>query len=165
MSDPFASNSKSQLIREAKIGLSLVAILLILFVYVAYYRITGQGSQIPPHVRAAPVAQAVWPYEPKTELATEQTRQPATVTSQPKRRSIAGNNAGSKDWLSRDPIPENPRVIRDNAFLPASANQEATNLHQRLSHGCLTNGSNSARPEGSTFVAETSGRGLWQQQS
>ncbi len=63
MSDPFSPNSKSQLVREARFGLSLVAVLLILFLYVAYYRITGQGREIPEHVRRAPVSQPIWPYE------------------------------------------------------------------------------------------------------
>ncbi len=61
MRDPFRPNSNAQLIREAQIGLSLVAILLILFVYVAFYRINGYGRTIPEHVRNAPVAERVWP--------------------------------------------------------------------------------------------------------
>ena len=61
MRDPFRPNSKSQLIREAQMGLSLVVVLLILFVYVAYYRIAGYGRSVPDHVRRAPVAESVWP--------------------------------------------------------------------------------------------------------
>ena len=61
MRDPFRPNSNAQLIREAQIGLSLVAILLILFVYVAFYRINGYGRTIPEHVRNSPVAERVWP--------------------------------------------------------------------------------------------------------
>jgi nucleoid-associated protein YgaU len=80
MSDPFVSNSKSQLLREAQIGLSLVAILLILFVYVAYYRISGQGSRIPSHVHLAPVAQSIWPYAQAPEHASKQAGSLEAVT-------------------------------------------------------------------------------------
>ena len=62
MTDPFAPNSKSSMLRDAQVGLFLVAVMLGLFVYVAFYRITGQGRQIPDHVRMAPVATAVWPH-------------------------------------------------------------------------------------------------------
>ena len=61
MRDPFRPNSKSQLIREAQVGLTVVAILLSLFLYVAFYRITGRGRHLPEHVRNAPVAELVWP--------------------------------------------------------------------------------------------------------
>ena len=61
MRDPFRSNTQAQLIREAQIGLSFVALLFALFVYVAYYRLTGSGRSIPQHVRNAPVAESVWP--------------------------------------------------------------------------------------------------------
>jgi nucleoid-associated protein YgaU len=63
MSDPFSPNSNAQLIREARIGLTLVAVLFFVFVYVAYYRISGQGRSIPEHVRRAPVAKPIWPNE------------------------------------------------------------------------------------------------------
>ncbi len=61
MADPFRPDTKSQLLREAQVGLSIVAILLVLLVYVAFYRITGRGRHIPSHVQNAPVAQIVWP--------------------------------------------------------------------------------------------------------
>ena len=59
MADPFRSNSNSQLLREAQLGLSLIAVLLAILVYVAFYRITGRGHQVPEHVRNAPAAQTV----------------------------------------------------------------------------------------------------------
>lgn len=58
MRDPFRPNSKSQLVREAQVGLSVVAILLSLFLYLAFYRITGRGRQIPEHIRNAPIAKS-----------------------------------------------------------------------------------------------------------
>ena len=61
MADPFRSNTKSQLFREAQIGLTVVALLLALLVYVAFYRITGRGRHLPDHVRNAPVAKTVSP--------------------------------------------------------------------------------------------------------
>jgi len=38
-----------------------VSILLVLLLYVAFYRITGRGRHLPDHVRNAPVAELVWP--------------------------------------------------------------------------------------------------------
>jgi len=61
MRDPFRPNPKTQLIREAQVGLSVVAIVLSLFLYVAFYRITGRGRHLPDHVRNAPIAQTVVP--------------------------------------------------------------------------------------------------------
>ncbi|MFK7767999.1 MAG: LysM peptidoglycan-binding domain-containing protein [Mariniblastus sp.] len=60
MSDPFSSSSKAQILREAQIGLSCVAVVLALFLYVAYYKISGRGRELPEHVRNAPVARTVW---------------------------------------------------------------------------------------------------------
>ena len=76
MADPFRPNSKSQLFREAQIGLSVVAILLVLLVYVAFYRITGRGRHLPDHVRDAPVANLVWPNN------TQQARQLAQAETE-----------------------------------------------------------------------------------
>lgn len=60
MRDPFRSNSKARLIREAQVGLTVVAILLTLLLYIAFYKITGRGRHLPEHVRNAPIAQTVW---------------------------------------------------------------------------------------------------------
>lgn len=72
MADPFRPDSKSQLLREAQVGLSIVAILLALLVYIAFYRITGQGRHIPEHVRNAPVAQLVWPGQQDNRVAVRE---------------------------------------------------------------------------------------------
>ena len=69
MADPFRPDTKSQLLREAQIGLSIVAILLVLLVYVAFYRITGRGRHLPDHVRNAPIAELVWPGEKDERVA------------------------------------------------------------------------------------------------
>jgi nucleoid-associated protein YgaU len=61
MRDPFRPNPKTQLVREAQIGLSVVAIVLSLFLYVAFYRITGRGRHLPDHVRSAPISETIWP--------------------------------------------------------------------------------------------------------
>ena len=71
MRDPFTSNSNSSMLRDAQVGLLLVAILLGLFVYVTINRITGQDHQIPDHVRMAPIATAVWPNGPPTKFQPE----------------------------------------------------------------------------------------------
>ncbi len=63
MSDPFAPQSNHKVLREAQASLSLIAILLIVFVYVTYYRMTGQGSRVPEHVLRAPVSEAAWSNE------------------------------------------------------------------------------------------------------
>lgn len=62
MSDPFAPNSKDQLIREAQRGLAIVAILLAVMAYVVFDRMTDRNRRLPEHVRNAPIAQTVWPY-------------------------------------------------------------------------------------------------------
>ena len=64
MRDSFASKSSSSALRDAQVGLLLVAVLLGVFVYAAYYRITGQGRPVPDHVRMAPIATPVWPNGP-----------------------------------------------------------------------------------------------------
>ena len=96
MADPFRPNAKSQLLREAQVGLSIVAILLVLLVYVAFYRLTGRGRHIPNHVRNAPVAQVVWPQNDKP-IATreiEMTAQEFRDTRMPKPNLVA--RSGSK---------------------------------------------------------------------
>ena len=71
MSDPFRSNSRSQLVREAQIGLSVVAVVLALFLYVAFYKIMGRGQEFPEHVLRAPIAETVSPGASKREQALE----------------------------------------------------------------------------------------------
>lgn len=92
MRDPFAPNSKSSMLRDAQVGLLLVAVLLGVFVYVAYYRVTGQGRQLPDHVRMAPVATAVWPNGPPeqpTNIVPLSTSPTTVATSGPPRQPAA----------------------------------------------------------------------------
>ena len=79
MSDPFRPQSNQQLLREARIGLTLLAITLIVFSYVCYQRIAGSGIQIPDHVLNAPIANSVWPGEDPTMLA-KGTQPPANTS-------------------------------------------------------------------------------------
>lgn len=55
MNDPFQPKS-DQLIREAKIGLTICGLLVVLFVYVAWNRFSGNWDQVPEHVAQAPLA-------------------------------------------------------------------------------------------------------------
>ena len=81
MSDPFRPEANKQLMREARIGLTLLAITMGTFVYVAYYRISGNGLRLPEHVVNAPIAESVWPGENPLPLA-EQKPVPQTLGSQ-----------------------------------------------------------------------------------
>ena len=94
MPDPFRPDAKSQLLREAQVGLSIVAILLALLVYVAFYRITGRGKHIPNHVRNAPVAQIVWPQNDGRVVTREieMTPQEFRDTRMPKAASVTRSN-------------------------------------------------------------------------
>ena len=60
MRDRFRTNANEQLIREAKIGLSVVAVLLGLFLYVAFYKITGRGRHLPDRGIEATISQPNW---------------------------------------------------------------------------------------------------------
>jgi len=102
MADPFRPDTKSQLLREAQIGLSIVAILLAVLVYVAFYRLTGRGQHIPDHVRDAPVAKLVWPHNsPQPGSNLQLSNQPiAKITPPPsfdvQPSSVATNFSATK---------------------------------------------------------------------
>ncbi|MEM9941130.1 MAG: LysM peptidoglycan-binding domain-containing protein [Planctomycetota bacterium] len=83
MSDPFASPDKSQFVREAQIGLTMVALAFGLFVYVAYYKIMGHGYEVPDHVRDAPVAKRVWPNNPSNKAVIENQANRSVVAAPP----------------------------------------------------------------------------------
>ena len=72
MSDPFRPQANNQLVREARIGLTILAVTLGVFSYIAYQRISGAGTRIPEHVMNAPIAQTVWPGEDPTQLALKE---------------------------------------------------------------------------------------------
>jgi nucleoid-associated protein YgaU len=63
MRDPFRPNSNQQIVRESQIGLSVVAVLIAILVWVGYYRIMHWDNELPESVRNAPVAELVWPGE------------------------------------------------------------------------------------------------------
>lgn len=81
MSDPFRPEANQQLMREARIGLTLLAVTLGTFVYVAYYRISGNGVRLPEYVVSAPIAKSVWPGENPLPLA-EKKQAPQSLGSQ-----------------------------------------------------------------------------------
>ena len=140
MADPFRPDTKSQLLREAQVGLSIVAILLVLLVYVAFYRITGRGRHIPNHVRNAPVAQIVWPQNTE-RIATreiEMTPQEFRDTRMPKAASTVG--AGSKI---------------DSVSPTASANVKSLPPKPSLRSSYQTQTSNAAMAEAKTSRSNT----------
>ncbi len=63
MSDPFRPETNKQFLREARFGLTILAVTLGIFSYVAYKRITGSGTELPEYVLRAPIAESVWPGE------------------------------------------------------------------------------------------------------
>ncbi len=118
MRDPFAPNSNSSVIRDAQVGLLLVAVLLGVFVYVAYYRVTGQGRTLPEHVRMAPVATAVWPNGPPEDPTSEfsSATSPSTIaaTHHPPQlhatTNARNNRAPSQITTTPDPVRTDRRV-------------------------------------------------------
>jgi nucleoid-associated protein YgaU len=118
MSDPFAPNSQSSMLRDAQVGLLLVAMLLGLFVYVAYYRITGKGRQLPDHVRMAPVATAVWPNGPSE--APE-----SGGTFQPDERIALVPNTTTK------PVPREFRTRRGHESIPVKTFEQTGDTVKR----------------------------------
>ena len=118
MGDPFRSNAKQQLIREARIGLSVVAILLSLFVYVAFYKITGRGRSSVDTLRPRPAStessQSFAPIKHVSKLA-EQTNTQSTpqqsLEENPRDRSVTKhsrittnefNSSQSKNFAQSD---------------------------------------------------------------
>lgn len=97
MRDPFRSSSNAQLFREAQVGLSLIAILLVLFVYVAYYRLSGMGKTIPDHVRNAPIAEPVWPYDQTANLEPQHKPVELKVAPPPQQNAITATNSAEPD--------------------------------------------------------------------
>jgi nucleoid-associated protein YgaU len=71
MVDPFATNSRDQLIREAQRGLTIVVMLFAILAYLAMDRFKGRNKDIPDHVLDAPVAQTVWPYSSDSPFAAQ----------------------------------------------------------------------------------------------
>ena len=59
MKDPFRPNSNEQLIREAQIGFVIIALLLCVLVYVAFYRLSGRSHRYQEISQNIPMAQAV----------------------------------------------------------------------------------------------------------
>lgn len=74
MNDPFRPEANPQLMREARVGLTLLAITLGLFSYVAYHKLMGSGTKLPDHVVNAPIATAVWPGDDPTQMAAQAKR-------------------------------------------------------------------------------------------
>lgn len=110
MSDPFAPNSKDQLVREAQRGLVVVAVLLAIFFYVAFDRISGRNKELPEHIRNAPIARTVWPYsedsphasERRMDREQEQNNRFAQNTTDRRPRSKATDPAGELTPLQSD---------------------------------------------------------------
>ncbi len=62
MTDPFSPDSShSQLIREAKVGLSIVMVVLVSVLYWSFHRYQQIRHNVPDHIRNAPVATQVGP--------------------------------------------------------------------------------------------------------
>lgn len=82
MADPFRSNAKSQLLREARMGLTIVAVLLVVLVYVAAYKISGRGRSLPDRVLDAPIAQTPWPNDIDPQTTAQRIVEDNTETNQ-----------------------------------------------------------------------------------
>ena len=141
MRDPFAPKSNSSVLRDAQVGLLLVAVLLGLFVYVAYYRITGQGRPLPEHVRMAPIAEAVWPHAPPEPPTHEAPHSPqsnlvvaphhvaprrATNPVSPAHTIASASSAPIRKPFSVRPVPAAP-IRTDRHVTPVDFQKVATN--------------------------------------
>lgn len=91
MPDPNKPISQ-QLIREARIGLTIVALLAGLFCYVAWNRFSGNWNNVPEHVANAPIAQNM-----NQEFREEHRQQLAKLDQTPR-------------VVRNDPNQENPRT-------------------------------------------------------
>lgn len=75
MRDPFPPNVKAQLFREAQIGFCVVALLLGLFAYITFNRLTGRGHRVPEYVSNGPLPNEVLPVSDESGKTREKTRQ------------------------------------------------------------------------------------------
>ncbi len=143
MSDPFRPNSRSQLVREAQIGLSVVAVVLALFLYVAFYKIMGRGQEFPDHVLRAPVAETVSPGASPREQALERVfadylAQPgfkdrSGVMVDPFRPSFDSTKSRTDNSLvSSNPGTANSRTVHSETA--PTANSPATKLKNKFAH-------------------------------
>lgn len=136
MADPFRHNAKPQLLRDAQVGLSIVAILLVLLVYVTFYRITGRGKHIPAHVQNAPVAQIVWPQNGQLIAANEieMTAQEFRDTRLPKPPLAFADSrvaaAGPTVLLKRPDTPDRADSVARNKFAAPKLDSPSRSAYQ-----------------------------------
>lgn len=117
MRDQFRTDVSKQLVREAKIGLSVVSVLLALFLYVAFYKISGRGRHLPDHVRNAPIGESDW--SDTSPVFNSTTSSPTDLEFGPERIAMTPSNPAPAD---RDSPESNPALQR-KSFLPTSGNQ------------------------------------------
>ena len=163
MADPFRPDAKSQLLREAQVGLSIVAILLVLLVYVAFYRITGRGRHLPDHVRNAPVAELVWPGGTDDRVAVREiemtaqefrdTRMPKMLRSGPENAARLGAKPVSKPGEFSSPYHS---VSSDAAMADKKTSRPKTPLDSpNFSPDSKFGSQNPSRPKVAIHSAET----------
>ena len=163
MADPFRPDAKSQLLREAQVGLSIVAILLVLLVYVAFYRITGRGRHLPDHVRNAPVAELVWPGGTDDRVAVREiemtaqefrdTRMPKMLRSGPENAARLGAKPVSKPGEFSSPYHS---VSSDAAMAEKKTSRPKTPLDSpNFSPDSKFGSQNPSRPKVAIHSAET----------
>jgi nucleoid-associated protein YgaU len=92
-----------QLLREAKIGLTIIALLVGLFCYVAWNRFSGNWDRIPDHVAQAPVAQNM------NEAFREE-----------RRLQMAKLNRNSRDFEQNSLASRSPRSDEGNNLAPGT---------------------------------------------
>ncbi len=117
MSDPFRPNVNKQLMREARIGMTILCCLLCVLVYLAYYKMSGKGTKLPEHVANAPIAKMVWP---ENYTPTEKT-QPTRHSPQPGSQRVEQNAIRN----SNEPIANHPPTA-DQHQQPSSMANHAT---------------------------------------
>lgn len=103
-----------QLIREARIGLTIVALLAGLFCYVAWNRFSGNWDQVPDHVANAPIAQNM-----NEKFREEHRREIAKLDTTPR---IARNQTPD---TSNSVTNDNPRAPIQQTFTQQRVNSDS----------------------------------------
>ncbi|MEM7456590.1 MAG: hypothetical protein AAF456_19755 [Planctomycetota bacterium] len=92
--DPFRSEVNNQLMREARIGLTALAVMLGLFAYVAWFKI-ARPTRLPENVASAPIAQQVWPGQNAPESEPRTLSESFADLLDSTRRTFTSNNRSS----------------------------------------------------------------------
>ena len=168
MNDPFNTQSVNrQLMREAKIGFSVVLLLAGFFVYVGYFRMGRFQADLPAHIVAAPVATNVGQEYYENFLPPENPGQRSAASTKP-----AGTGNGAVATKKPAPIvieseteSETEMTFKSPFQLPSAIIQAGKNMGEALAGSANTDeqvtqpGSASAMAPALRVADATAGQG------